>query len=153
MVRQRTWLLLVIFFPLQGCETAKPKPSESTDLFDDEELQREVVPSHDLDADRQAMWRTVPSRRSDFEVSPVSAINAAARLFAAVKLEGKTKNEVEQAIGYQPRPRYGYNFPFWPVRNPATVVYRFDCGYFGWQFNLRFDTRRRVEAIERRWIH
>jgi hypothetical protein len=101
------------------------------------------------------MWRTVPGigqTSSKFEVSPVSAINAANRVFATTVLEGKTADEVAAALGFRPRPRYGYDFPFWPSEK-GNVVYRFDCGNFGWQFNVRFDGQGHVAAVERKWIH
>lgn len=121
----------------------------------DEPVDTNPGPSADLAADRDRMWRTVPRLgpvSSAFEVSPVSAINAAARVFAAVRLEGKTWDEAAEEIGFRPRPGYGYDFPFWPVEG-RVVVYRFDCGNFGWQFNLVFDAADRIVEVNRVWIH
>jgi hypothetical protein len=101
------------------------------------------------------MWRTVPGCGQDsrkFEVSPVSAINAASRVFATVELEGKTFEEVKDIIRFNPRPKYGYNSPFWPAEK-GMKVFRFDCGSFGWQFNLSFDEQGGVTAVKRKWIH
>ena len=120
----------------------------------DEELQEGTLAATDLEADRDRMWRTVPSvgyPPSNFEVSPVSAINAASRVFATVRLEGKTADEVASALAARERPRYGYNFPFWPTEKEV-VVYRFDCGSFGWQFDVQFDVRGLVTSVERKWI-
>jgi hypothetical protein len=118
----------------------------------DEEPQGEGRPSRDLDGDLTVMWRTVPLAGETWEVSPVSGINAAGRVFATVDLKGKTREEAEQAIRYDPRPRYGYHRPFWPVKK-GTWFLRFDCGNFGWQFDITFDDQKRVKAVERRWIH
>src|SRR6187455_2557688 len=55
----------------------------------DEEVQQEDTKSVDLASDRERMWMTVPgvgNPSSEFEVSPVSAINAAKRVFATVEL-------------------------------------------------------------------
>jgi hypothetical protein len=118
----------------------------------DEDPQGEDIRSRDLDHDLDAMWRTVPIAGETWEVSPVSGVNAAGRVFATVELKGKTREEAEQAIRYDPRPRYGYHRPFWPVKK-GTWVLRFDCGDFGWQFDILLDDQKRVKSVQRRWIH
>jgi len=86
-----------------------------------------------------------------FEVAPVSAINAASRVFNSVELLGKSKAEIDAILKYEPRAKYGYNFAFFPA--PGRVVYRFDCGNFGWQFNISLNADGKATAIERKWIH
>jgi hypothetical protein len=120
----------------------------------DEKLQQEIETSTNINADRERMWQTVPSigyPRSNFEVSPVSAINAAGRVFATIELRGKTAAEVANELGERPRPGYGYDFPFYPTEK-GIMVFRFDCGSFGWQFNLVFDAEGRVQSVERHGI-
>src|SRR5437868_1333276 len=73
----------------------------------DEEFQQKITTSPDLATDRKRMWRTVAGvgyPAPEFEVSPVSAINAASRVFATVQLEGKTADEVGHILGAQGRP-------------------------------------------------
>ena len=157
---------------LAGCWGPKTDNVEQAqkDVVYDEKVEREIRVADNLDADRNTMWRTVlpkgeplqslrtnapangPPRTHELEVSPVSAINAASRVFATVQLVGKTAQETAAALGARPRPHYMYDFPFWPVEK-GTVVYRFDCGSCGWQFNLNFDAEGRVANVERLWIH
>jgi hypothetical protein len=82
----------------------------------DEDCQGEDSRPRDLDHDPEAMWRTVPIAGETWELSPVSAVNVAGQVFTTVELKGKTKAEAEQAIRYDPRPRYGYPRPIWPVK-------------------------------------
>ncbi len=125
-------------------------PTQGGSRFD-EEPGKEQGKSDDLAGDIKRMWKTVPHGK--FPVSPVSAINAASRVFATVDLIGKTTNEVFAAIGHNETSNdSGYNFPFWPVETNA-LVYRFDCGHFGWQFNLKLDASGTVKEVETKWIH
>lgn len=127
------------------------EPPKKRDLRFDEEQASGRVLSEDLADDIKRMWKTVP--HDGFSVSPVSAINAASRVFATVELVGKTTNEVFASVGHNKTSNdSGYNFPFWPVEK-GTLVYRFDCGYYGWQFNLKLDANGRVAELERKWIH
>ena len=127
------------------------EPPTKKDLRFDEEQSRGRSKSEDLVRDIKLMWKTVPHEQ--FPVSPVSAINAASRVFETVELVGKTTNEVFATIGHNKTSNdSGYNFPFWPTEK-YTLIYRFDCGYFGWQFNLKLDASGRVTEVERKWIH
>jgi hypothetical protein len=45
-----------------------------------------------------------------------------------------------------------YNFPFWPAPK-ASLVYRFDRGAYGWQFNVMVGQDGKVTKVERFWIH
>lgn len=81
------------------------------------------------------------------------AINAASRVFNTVELIGKSR---EKVIGLLGDPNSSsdsiYNFPFWPAPDVA-LVYRFDSGAYGWQFNVLFDDEDKVSEVERLWIH
>lgn len=117
--------------------------------FDEPEDQ--VRQSPNLERDSETMWKTV--RHDYLQVSPVSAINAASRVFATLNLVGKTTNEVFELIGHNTRSSASsYKAPFFPVKT-NTIVYRFDCGDFGWQFNLETDASGKVTAVERKWIY
>lgn len=106
--------------------------------------------SEDLSSDIRLMWKTVPGGK--FPVSPVSAINAARRVFNTVDLTGRTREEVIELLGHNTKSNdSGYNFPFWPA-GKDTVVYRFDCGSFGWQFVLHVGPDDRVIRVEKLWI-
>jgi hypothetical protein len=130
---------------------AESDPPTHKDLRFDEDLARETAKSTNLTVDIKRMWKTVPN--GDFPVSPVSAINAASRVFETAQLIGKNTNEVFALLGHNKTTSdSGYNFPFFPVKS-GTVVYRFDCGNFGWQFNLAPDSSGTVQKIERKWIH
>jgi hypothetical protein len=120
----------------------------------DEKIQPDVTPSTDLAADRKRMWRTVPGvgeQSRHFHVSPVSAINAASRVFATVELKGKTPEEVKQLLGVEPRSDYGYHAPFYSD-GEGSMVCRFDCGRFGWEFHIVFDGQGKVAEVRRRGI-
>jgi hypothetical protein len=116
--------------------------------------------STDLEADLERMWRTRrlrgqhdPSHGKGPRASTPAAINAASRVFNTVNLVGLTDEEVVARIGH---PRNSsdsiYNFPFYPGP-PGGMVYRFDTGSYGWQFNLHLDEKGKVSKVERLWIH
>jgi hypothetical protein len=116
--------------------------------------------SDDLDADLKLMWETESLRGTpdathgpNPRASTDRAINAASRVFNTVELTGKTKDEVIALLG-DPKTSSAstYNFPFWPAPR-GSLVYRFDCGMYGWQFNVAFGLRDRVTGVERLWIH
>ena len=64
-----------------------------------------------------------------------------------------TREEVISVLG-DPRTSNDsiYNFPFWPAPKGA-MVYRFDTGAYGWQFDLLFDEQGKVNEVQRSWIH
>lgn len=116
--------------------------------------------SSNLASDLRLMWETQklggtpdPTHRPNRRASTVRAINAASRVFNTVDLVGKTREEVVGQLG-DPKTSSDsiYNFPFWPAPK-GSLVYRFDCGSFGWQFNVVLGADERVEVIERYWIH
>lgn len=120
----------------------------------DEPIDDSSAKSDNLDRDRRLMWRTQPSRSGEFRVSPVSAINASRRVFESLKTEliGKDRDQIRELIGHEQRAGYGYNGAFFGVKQHA-YVYRFDCGNFGWQYNLYLDDEKIVTNVECIWIH
>ena len=119
----------------------------------DTRLDRNTQTSDNLDRDKLITWNTVPNRSETFNVAPISSINASRRVFESLKtkLIGKNRDEVRELIGYKNRPRYGYHDAFFDVARHA-YVYRFDCGTFGWQYNLYLDDDRIVTDVEYLWI-
>jgi hypothetical protein len=116
--------------------------------------------SADLPADLKLMWQTQPlggtpdpSHGPNPRGSTDEAIKAAYRVFHTVELVGKTKEEVVAILG-DPRASNDsvYNFPFWPAPRGG-MVYRFDTGAYGWQFNLYFDWSGKVRKVTQLWIH
>ncbi len=115
------------------------------DLFPGDESDlatRPSTPSANLDADLKLMWAT-KERRSTEE-----AIPAAERVFATVELIGRTRSNVIALLG-DPRASSDsrYNFPFYPAcRND--LVYRFDTGVGGCQYNVKFGWTGRVRRVQ-----
>jgi hypothetical protein len=116
--------------------------------------------SSDLPGDVKLMWETWrlggtpdPTHGPNPRSSTDRAINAASRVSNTVQLVGKTREEVVALLG-DPRSSSDsiYNFPFWPAPKDA-LVYRFDSGAYGWQFNALFGNDGKVREIERHWIH
>ena len=120
----------------------------------DEPIDDSASVSNDLDGDKRMMWCTQPSCSGEFCVSPVSAINASRRVFETLRtqLVGKDRDQIQELIGYDERPDYGYNGAFFGVKKHA-YVYRFDCGNFGWQYNLYLNDEKIVTNVEYLWIH
>lgn len=81
--------------------------------------------------------------------STESAIQAAGRVFSQAHLMGLTRSQVIALLG-DPRTasNSGYNFPFYPAPAGA-LVYRFDTGAGGWQFNVTFGRGGLVSEIQR----
>ena len=100
------------------------------------------------------MWNTATNKNGTFHVAPVSAINASRRVFESLRpqLIGKNREEVRELIGFTDRTEYGYHGAFFGVDRHA-YVYRFDCGNFGWQYNLYLNDDRIVTDVEYLWIH
>lgn len=119
--------------------------------------------SSNLAADKKKMWKLVKIKTKDdtgdveYFVSPVSAINAAARVMESEKdkLIGMNLKQVLKELGHVESHRKGsYNFPFIPLgKDEKAYVFRFDCGAFGWQFDLLCDKDGKVVKVRRQWIH
>lgn len=116
--------------------------------------------SPDLPRDLKLMWETQrlggtpdPTHGPNPQASTDQAINAASRVFNTVVLVGKTREEVITLLG-DPKTLNNsiYNFPFRPASKGA-LVFRFDSGSYGWQFNVVFGEVGKVQLVERHWIH
>jgi hypothetical protein len=114
----------------------------------------------DLPSDLKLIWETQrlggtpdPSHGTNPRSSTDRAINAASRVFNTVELGGKTRDEVVSLLG-DPKSSSDsiYNFPFWPAPK-GSLVYRFDSGAYGWQFNVVLGDDGRVQEVQRHWIH
>jgi hypothetical protein len=119
--------------------------------------------STNLPHDMELMWETSPLRGNagsdvgpDPQASSIFAINAASRVFNTVDLTGLSKSEVIAKLG-DPRTSSDSiyaGWSFWPAgTNTNALVYRFDCGSGGWEFNVLFDDEGKVYEVERRGIH
>ena len=154
---RRTWLLLAALLFVGGvlaCARVARLGHQSMPQYLDKDGR-----SADLPSDLRLMWETGPmegaadpARRSN-RASTDQAVHAASRVFNTVDLSGKTRDEVVLAIG-DPKSSNDsiYNFPFWDAPR-GSMVYRFDTGAYGWQFNVVFGWRGRVTEVERHWIH
>ncbi|PHS00487.1 MAG: hypothetical protein COA78_23845 [Blastopirellula sp.] len=93
-----------------------------------------------------------PSHGKNPHSSPDHAINAASRVFNTVDLVGKSTKEVIKLLGDPVASNNSiYNFPFWPPPEHG-LVYRFDTGAYGWQFNVETQNDI-VVSVEKLWIH
>jgi hypothetical protein len=159
-MRRRRWLWLILALLLLGggawlwraivVDLIEPHPGQVG----------EGERSADLASDIKLMWQTRrlggardlthgPNPRSSTD----RAINAASRVFNTVDLVGQTPDEIVALLG-DPKSSSDsiYNFPFWPAPK-ASLVYRFDSGAYGWQFNVVFGDDGRVREVQRHWIH
>lgn len=98
--------------------------------------------SEDLAADLKLMWQTQDRASTD------EAIKAAERVFATFELIGLTREQVNERLG---DPQIScdskYNFPFYPTGG-GTLVYRFDNGRWGCQYNIRFGWNGKVRRVQ-----
>ncbi len=108
--------------------------------------------SPDLAADLKAMWETEPLvSDGPGAASTERAVRAASRVFDTVSLVGKARAEVIALLGdpkkagaCQPHPHYA----------PAnSLVYCFDSGPRGWQFNVLFGWAGKVIRVDRFPLH
>ena len=111
--------------------------------------------SADLAADLRLMWQTESLGSSEGEASTLAAILAASRVFNTVSLVGMTGAETKAVLGSPVTSSVSIyrGQPFWPLRLRG-MIYRFDCGTCGWQFNVYCEgDNAPVTEVERRWIH
>lgn len=81
------------------------------------------------------------------------AIEASERVFNTIDLRGHTRDEIGNSLRFDLRADdYGYYAPFWPTKRGVFPV-RIDNGYYGWQYDIHFDSNDRVDKVLRRWIH
>jgi hypothetical protein len=98
--------------------------------------------SDDLATDLKLMWETANG------ASTPAAIGAAERVFATVELIGLTREEVVSRLGDpQTSSDSRYNFPFYPAGRRA-LVYRFDNGAWGCQYNVWFGWNGKVRRVQ-----
>jgi hypothetical protein len=129
------WLAFALF--AGGCA----EPAESLATPDGKSV--------DLPSDLALMWETKPLHSNkNARASSDRAIHAAERVFKTVDLMGKTRDEVLQTLG-SPKDKSDsmYNFPFYSA-DPSVMVFRFDNGAWGAQYNLSFDESGRVTKVE-----
>jgi hypothetical protein len=105
--------------------------------------------SSDLAADVDAMWVVDGEGRT-----PAEAIPVASRVFNTVQFVGLHRDRIVEQLGdpRTRRPGGKYNFPFWPGER-GDLVYRFDTGAYGWQFNAKLNGAGVCTEVVRRWIH
>lgn len=98
------------------------------------------------------MWKTQPLGSGEGEASTLEAIMAASRVFNTVSLVGKTGADVKALLGSPVSSNLSEyrGEPFWPLRERG-MIYRFDCGSFGWVYCKGDDAP--VSEVERLWIH
>lgn len=115
--------------------------------WDDPRQEQDV--SSDLLADVKLMWSVDEKGRSTQD-----SIWAASRVFNTVDLVGKDRNQILAVIGSARtrRPNGYYNAPFFPT-DKSDMVYRFDNGSYGWQFNVKMNTNGFCTKVERLGIH
>lgn len=156
--RRGLWLLLAVatvagvFYAWRALDRFGPEPIPLRHATDGQ--------SADLAADLKLMWVTErlsgdagPNAGPTPKGSTDSAIHAASRVFNTVELVGNTRDEVIALLGDPKKSNDSvYNFPFWPAPR-GSLVFRFDTGAYGWQFNVLFGWRGRVIEVHRHWIH
>jgi hypothetical protein len=98
--------------------------------------------------DRVLMWETTKLASGNGRASTHRAQAAAKRYFESTNLIGKTRSEIVQLIGDPVTSNDSmYNFPFYPVAQ-GVMVYRFDTGCYGWQFNIHFEPSGKAIRVE-----
>ena len=114
--------------------------------------------STDLPSDLQIMWETANPRQAadsfggpDRRPSTDRAINAASRVFNSIPLVGRPRTDVVAILGEQNGGLETSANLFADARPSAMMVYRFDAGAYGWQFNLVLDADDKVTEVKREW--
>jgi hypothetical protein len=132
-------LLLLVSGGLKGWCWLRP----SLDIEDTDPALPPERQSKNLESDLKLMWQTEDRRSIN------KAILTAHRVFGTVQLIGLTRDEVIALLG-DPRttdtPQH--NIPWYPAGR-RELVYRFDNGFSGSQFNIKFDWKGKVRRVER----
>ncbi|MEO6846571.1 MAG: hypothetical protein ABI443_04190 [Chthoniobacterales bacterium] len=103
--------------------------------------------------DIKQMWETVPMASDPTKkVSSAPAVAAAHRVFMAIPLTGMSREDVISLLGDPVTSSdSNFNVPFY--RPPKKgMVYRFDTGTGGWQFDLILDKKNHVTNVITRGI-
>jgi hypothetical protein len=110
--------------------------------------------STSLASDLKIMWSVQPKEEGrNWVTATEAAIDASERVFNTVDLRGQTADELGETLRFDLRSQdYGYYAPFWDV-NRGVFPIRIDCGNYGWQYDVHFDSQKRVSQVMRRWIH
>jgi hypothetical protein len=99
------------------------------------------------------MWETVNLRPheepdgNDLIASTELAIELAKQFFDTTNLVGLKSEQVEQIVGQPESWKSSYNFPFYGRDISNSIVYRFDSGFFGWEFEVVFDDEGKVMHV------
>ena len=111
----------------------------------------EEAPNSETAAAIKKMWE-VKASDDGFDVSTTEAIRSAEQVFASCKLEGLTKAEIDSLLSVSSRSaKYGYRAPFYPPTKDS-VVFRFDNGNFGVQYDVVFDPSGKCSKVVKRGI-
>lgn len=105
--------------------------------------------STNLEEDLKIMWSVErPDPQSGLTRSTTEAVGAAYRVFNTIDLVGMTRFQVAKKLRFDLRATsYGYQFPFYPVEKNVLPV-RIDNGNYGWQYNIIFNAKQRVERVK-----
>jgi hypothetical protein len=141
---RRVLLLAIVLLLVAGGLLAWLGVSDPYDSFSNELL---PIPSErqsrDLARDRELMWQTEDGR------STVEAIRAASRLFGTVQLLGLSRAEVTALLGDPRSTGTRQHSTPWHPAGWRDLVYRFDNGAWGTQYNIKFDWRGKVRRVLR----
>jgi hypothetical protein len=101
--------------------------------------------------DLKLMWET--TKISDGKKASTDQAQAAAkRVFDCKTLVGLNREQVIKELGDPQKSNDSmYNFPFYPAEKQV-LVYRFDTGGYGWQFNIYFDKNGKASKVEAKGI-
>ena len=98
--------------------------------------------SNAVRADIKLMWETKTLHEHHRNFPTARAMDAAYRVFTTVKFKGMTRDEVLQLLG-DPR-KSGVGTYATQFNTKDKLVYRFDTGFGGLQFDLAFDRHDHV---------
>ena len=111
--------------------------------------QQALFPEEDLELGQRPLWIAAlqvesSDARDDVHVVGCQVVDTLQNL-----------DEILAHLNHVDSHRQGsYNFPFHPLApDEQAYVFRFDCGRFGWQFDLLYGEDQRVTEVRRRWIH
>jgi len=115
-------------------------------------INNDSAKSSNLLRDIRNMWRVKHKNKVGY--CSVSSINSAVRVFNTIKDKaiGISIDSFDLLIHKTKRTDYPYTAPFFPIK-AQTITYRFDTGQFGYQFDVTIDSTRRINGIQRKWIH
>jgi hypothetical protein len=106
----------------------------------------EPNPYPEFQKDREALRSTMLLTKPPLQASSGEAIAAARRLFGKVAFEGLKRQQVLEMLG-DPKTISDYGVEA-PAAPDGPLTYRFDSGFGGWEFVIRFENGvvQRVDA-------